>query len=394
MNFSLRNIFLSKKTTATASEASKTDERKRATKVIKKQAKREVPYEIKDIKLAIDMAKNVDYPDRSKLLKIFNYILRDGHLMSQIKTALIKVQSEPWMIYHNGKPDEAVSEMFRRKWFNTIIAHIFYKEMFGFTLLECDGVDASTNTIGSITSIDREYVSIERQWILLEGNINGSYLPYGDIMQELDLLQFGDSENLGCLLECAYNVIWKYYARSDWSRANEKVGTPILSVVADTNNEDELDAIEAKAANFGTDGYIIGQKGDEHELLERKSDNFHLTFKDKIALCNDELSKIINGQSVTADTTAFVGSAQVGERTMDDFTQARLQGIVDEMKETVWPYLLYKTFKVDGYEFDYPRLKRERDNKINGIATVTDPANKPDEPAPPTPPKPNPKKKR
>ena len=365
---------MSKATTTKKGVALNSDAgKKRATKVIRRQTKRNQRFEIEGIQTAINRADNVDMPDRSMLFDIFKYILRDGHLKSQIKTAHLKVLSEPWMLYKDGQPDEAASKMLRKKWFNKLIKCALEAEFYGFTLCEADGVNPTEKDIDVITVIDRQYVSIDREWILIEGTINGSYLPYGDYKNELDLLQFGDKEDYGCLLECAYNVIWKYYSRSDWSRANEKVGSPILSIVADTNNEDELDAMEEKAANFGSDGYIVGQQGDVISLLERKSDNFHITFKDKIGLCNDEISKIINGQSGTSDMKAWSGSAEVMERTMDDFTQARLQAIADEMRENVFPYLNFKKFGLEGYEFDYPRLRRERERKINGIPSPTDP---------------------
>lgn len=372
-------ISLSKKNKATTT-ATVTNSKKRATKAIRKQIKREVSWQINDIKTALDFAKNFDNPDRSKLFKIYDYIRKDAHLQSQIKTAFFKVESEPWLLYKDGKPDEAASKLYRRLWFNKLIHFALEKEFYSFTLVEADGIDPANYTIKKLVSIDREYVCIEKQLILLEGTINGDNLPYGDIISDIDLIQFGDGEGFGCLLECSYNVIWKYYARNDWSRANEKVGTPILSIVADTNNDDELDAIENKAANFGTDGYIIGQKGDVHEFLERKSDNFYTTFKDMILLCNDEISKAINGQTGTTEAVPFVGSGEVMERTMDDFTIARLQNIVDEMKENVFPFLIKKGFNLEGYEFDYPRLVKERERKTKGISTPTNVKEKEPEP--------------
>lgn len=350
---------------------------------IKKQFNRNVSFEIKDIKLAEELALNSETPDRTKLFKIYNYILKDAHLSSQIRTALIKVQSEPWLLYKNGKEDLQTSTNFRRKFFSKIIELIVKKEWFGFSLIELDQLDPQNNNIATVLEIDRECININKQHILLEGTNNGKYIPYAAIIKEANLLQIGDANGLGCLLECAYNIIWKYYSRNDWSRMNEKVGMPIITVVADTNNDAELDAIEERAANFGTDGYMIGQKGDEFGILERGSDNAHATFKDMISICNDEVSKIINGTTSVTDVKAFVGSAEVGERTMDDFTKARLQNIVDEMKETVIPFLISKGFKLDGYDFDYPCLVAERSQKINRLTIDT--TNKKEEATTPTP---------
>lgn len=354
--------------------------KKRATGAIRKQYKREVSFQIDEIKSALTLATNPDSPDRSKLFQIYRYIMRDGHLKSQIKQAKLKVLSEPWLLYKNGTPDETATALLEKKWFNKILEFILEAEFYGFSVVECDGIDATETIIGSVELIDREYVSIERQWILIEGTINGAYLPYGEIKNDIDLLEFGDRDDLGCLLECAYNVIWKYYARSDWSRANEKVGMPTLVVIADTNNDDELDDMETKAANFGTDGFIVGQKGDEITMLERKSDKFHETFKDVITVSDEQVSKVINGQTGTSDVKAFVGAANVHERVMEDFTIARLQKIVDEVRENVMPYLLEKGFNLKDYEFNYPYLIRLKQNKING-QQQPDPSNEP--PAPP-----------
>lgn len=359
-------VNLAKKTATTAPNS-------RGSQVIRKQPKREVSYEIVDIKGALNMAKNPDTPDRNKLHKIYDYIQKDGHLKSQIKVALLKVLAEPWMLYQNGTPDVAATALIKKRWFNTLIQYILEAELHGYSVVEATGISPIEGSKAEVALIDREYVSIEKQWILIEGTINGAYLPYADIMQEIDLLEFGSRNDLGCLLECAYNVIWKFYSRSDWGRCNEKWGMPILSITANTNNDTELDALEKRAANFGTDGYFVGQEGDTINIIERTGQNMHATYFDNIKYCDDQNSKIINGQGGSSDPKAFVGAAQVQERTMEDFTLARLQTVVDEVQEKVLPYLIYKGFALDGYQFDYPALVRERERKINGLQTPTDP---------------------
>lgn len=376
-----------------ALKAAPTDNaRARAGSVIKKQTKREVSFQIADIKAALTLCKNAEMPDRSKLLQIYAYILKDAHLKSQLKTAKFKVLAEPFILYNGDTPDDATSLLFRKKWMSKIITYILEAEMYGFSVLELDGLDPATFNIASVEMIDREYISIEKQWVLIEGNINGSYLPYADIMNDIDLLEFGEKDDFGCLLECSYNVIWKYYSRSDWSRGSEKFGMPILSIEADTNNDHELDAIEAKASSFGTDGYIVTQKGDVAKFIERTGARMHDIWLDNMKYCDEQISKNINGQTASSDVKAFAGAAQVQERTMDDFTFARLQNICDEVNEKLIPYLRLKGFNIpEGVTYDYPTLKRERERKINGIPTVTD---APEAPTEKDPKKVDPKKKK
>lgn len=360
--------------------ATATATKKRVTGTIRKQSKREVSYQIADIKTAIQMAQDAEKPNRSRLHDIYRYILRDGHTKSQIRTAKYKVLSEPWLLYDEGDtPDEETSELFRKRWMSAIIEYIVETELHGYSAVELDGLDAATASIKEVKLIDREFISIEKQLILIEGNIDGPTLPYADIMYDIDLLEFGTRNDLGTLLECSYNVLWKYYSRSDWSRASEKFGMPILSIQAGTNNRDELDDLENRAANFGMDGYIVAQEGDTVEIIERTGQQMHLIYKDNIALCNEEISKIINGGTATTDQKSFVGSAEVQERTLEDFTISRLQMVVDEINEKLIPYLAHKGFPIEGKRFDYPYLIEIRNKKLNGKQTATDPQAAPGE---------------
>jgi hypothetical protein len=356
-----------------------TVDRTRATGAIRKQPKTEISFQIADIRNAVQQAKNAELPNRSRLHDIYRYILRDGHLKSQLRTAKYKVLSEPWLLYIDGKPDNAASELFRKRWFNQVIEYILETEFHGFSAVEFNNLDPVNANIGEVVLIDREFVSIEKQLILIEGTINGPYIPYGQIMYDIDLLEFGQRYDLGTLLECAYNVLWKYYSRSDWSRASEKFGMPILSIEAGTNNKTELDDLEVRAANFGTDGYIVSQQGDKVSVIERTGQQMHNIYKDNIVLCNEEISKIINGGTATTDQKSFVGSAEVQERTLEDFTTARMQLVVDEVNEKLLPYLIAKGFPANGRRFDFPQLIKLREQKINGKPTATDPKEAPTE---------------
>ena len=353
--------------------------RQRATVAIRKQPRREISWQIEDIKLALTMARNPDQPDRKRLLQIYDFILKDGHLESQVRTAKNDVLSEPWLLYRDKTPDETATALIQKRWFNNIIEYIIEAELWGYSVVEGDNISPEPGSKGGVILIDREYISIERQQVLLDGWINGSYIPYADYMMEMDLLQFGKHLDYGILLQCAYNVIWKFYSRSDWSRGSEKFGMPILSIIADTNNEKELNDIETKAANFGADGYIVSQKGDQVSILEAKNTRGHDIWLDNVNLCDAQISKIINGQTATSDQKSFTGAAQVQERTMQSFTQARLQNIVDEINENVLPYLIYKGFAFEGLTFNYPSLVRDREKRINGQPLQTDPEAAPDD---------------
>lgn len=351
------------------STISHSKERARASHIIVKQYKRQVSWQIADIRTAVLMASNPDTPDRRRLHEIYEYIMKDMRLISARRDAVMKITGEPWMLYNaNQEPDEDLSKRYRKAWFNSYVKGAAETEFYGYTVQESDGIDAAKGQIATVKTLDRMYVSIEKQQILVDGFAAGNYLPYGDIMWDLDLVEFvKDREDLGLLLPCAYNIIWKYYSRSDWSRASEKFGMPLLSIEADTNNDAELDAIEDKAANFGTDGYIVTQKGDVAEIIERTGQRLHDIYLDNINLCNEEITVGVNGQTGTTDNKAWAGAAQTQERKFEDLTLDRLQSVADMINASLLPYLRYKGFNIpEDYYFDYPALVRERDKKISG----------------------------
>ena len=366
MSFNLFGYSIGKNKTSQIT-APKNEKRGRTSMAIKKQYRRELQYQIADINTAIRMATNPDAPDRSRLIEIYKYITKDLRLKGQIRDAVMKVTGEPWMFYKpDGAPDEAISDNMRKRWLAQTIKMIAQVEFWAYTVLEYDDIQPKDWNIGVVYSIPREHISIERAHILIDAQVNGAYIDYAGISQDLDLVEFyEDRENLGMLLEVAYNTIWKFYANSDWSRTSEKYGMPILGIEANTSNDAELDRLEEQAANFGTDGYIIAQGGDKVNILERTGQRIHDIFLDRIKLSNEENEIGINGQVGTSSEKSFVGAAEVQERKFEDITLTRLDFVKNEINDKLLPYLRYKGFAIpDGYYFDYPVLMAERKRKL------------------------------
>ena len=367
MSITILGYSIGKNKTGQISASKRQRANRRATDVIKPQYRREVSFQISDIKLAEQLALNPDNPNRRRLIDIYRYILKDLRLRGQIRDAIMKITGEPWMIYdENEQPAEELSAMLRKRWMAQTIKHIAGVEFWGYQVIEYDRIQPQEWNIDVVTLLPHEHISIEKGWILIDGEINGSYIDYNGISQDLDLVEFYDTrEDLGMLNNIAYNTIWKYYARSDWSRMNEKFGMPIIGIEADTNNDDELDRLETQAANFGSDGYIITQKGDAMQIIERKGQRPHDTFMDNIKLCNEENEIGINGQVGTSSEKSFVGAAEVQERKFEDITLSRLDFVANEINDKLLPYLRAKGFAIpEGYSFNYPTIIAERKKKL------------------------------
>jgi hypothetical protein len=332
----------------------------RASYAIKAKPKRTISFEIKDIKTALTLALNPEQPNRTKLYEIYDYILEDSQLWFQIYlVALKKILVEPYALYSNGIIDEDATKSIKKKWNEKLIKHIFESEFFGFRMIE---VIVSGEAI-ELELIPNQNVCPEYKIIWITDAWQKPNIPYDGLEDDLNLLFFGDKNDLGSLRRAAYNVIWKYYARSDWSRTSEKFGMPILSIEADTNNDSEIDRLEHRASTFGNDGYIVTQNGDKVNIIEKKSDNSHLIFFDNIKYCDEQSSKVSNGQTGTSDEKAFVGGAEVHERLLNEIIYSRMTNITYEWNDQVLPFLKKRNYipaTID--EFKFVNLETKKDS--------------------------------
>lgn len=350
----------------------------RASYAVKPPPVRQISYEIGDIKAAVTMATHPDHPDRSKLLAIYDYIMQDAHLNSQVMIAINKVISEQFGLYKGETLNKEATRFMQGAWFEQVVTWVLEAEFYGYSLVEIT-VDASAGATES-TLIWRNCVQPDQKMLLMEGTIHGETIPYGEYMDELSLLQFGLKGDLGLLQKAAYNVLWKFYARSDWSRASEKFGMPVLHIKANTNVDSELDRIEQKAASFGTDGYIVTQAGDEVEIKERTGQDIHKIYLENIRYCDDQISKLINGQTATSDEKAWSGAATVQERVLEEISFARMRRVKYAVNNKLIPFLVAKgvTF-LSGLEFDYAAIKdpkADRTPSPNPPEPISPPAKK------------------
>ena len=295
---------------------------------------------IKDLEDAIIRARDVEFPSRDLLYRIYEDNT-DLHVKSQIRTAIFKVISQPWVLLdQNGKPNKDLTELLKKKWFDRLNKYIIETEFWGHSLIYFmlgeDGEFIQTKLL------PRMHVNPERASIIPDLGVPDKMVSYKDdgIFQSV-FIEVGESGELGILKDITRHSILKSYSIKDWARSGEKWGDPHVILQSAAQSEEENDEKEAFLKNFGNNGYAIIDKEDDVKLLERStSGNPHLIFSDFIKLHNEENSKGINGQVATADEKAFVGSAEVQERILNDYTESRLRSLMYFHNEITLPFLI------------------------------------------------------
>lgn len=327
-------------------ESNAKDKKKRVAHELRRV--RELGYETDQeaLETAIILAEDSSNPNRYLLILIYNQVMRDFHLKSQISTAIKKVLKEKWVIVDEKtkKVDEDATKLFQKKWFIDLCKYQLEAEFWGHSLIEM-GKLVMDEEIGNFVFEDvnliwREHVAPEMGWIKINPNATEG-IPFREAPYKTWFIEAGNPNDLGLIHIAARYSIFKKFNWGDWSSSNEKQDDPISILKTASQDTTENDKKENWLKNIRRNSYAMFDDDDELELVDRKTGKgSHLAFKDLNTALDAENSKGINGQVATADEKSFVGSAEVQERILDDYTEARLSELFFYINEKVWPWLI------------------------------------------------------
>lgn len=340
-----------------------------------------------DLKMAIETAKSPENPNREMLHEIYEEILRDFHLRSQMRTAINEVIAEPWAMVDKktGKINEEVTKTMQAKWFYNVSRYFLEAEFFGHSLIEFGQLvkneDNKEWEFKDVKLFPRKHVRPETGEILINPS-DTKGIPYREAPFNTWLIEAGEPDDLGLLEIAARYSIYKKFTMSDWSRSGEKWGDPLLVIRSDSDDDTENNKKAEFAANFGSNGFVILDKDDEVEMLERQRDAGFKIFGDFWDKLDSENSKGMNGQTGTQDQKSFVGAAQVHERILQGYSEARLLNMKYFHNDVTIPFL--KT--VNGGDSMYKDVNKCEWIPLRLMKKLQDPNELPD---PNTPPDPN-----
>lgn len=314
----------------------------------------------KDAVMAAEDPKN---PRREYLMRLYDRVMEDNFLLSQVRTARFNVQMAGFIIEQNNRENAKLVELLDTPWFFKYLQYAVDTEMYGFSLIEAE--TDNDGFIKELSLIPRTHVKPEVGEVLLTiSDLKG--IPIELIEDEFNLISIGDPEDLGLLKSLSKAVIRKQYNLTDWGRRNERFGMPFVIAKTATRDKDELDAKEAMLSNFGANAYAILDDEDEIELIEPDSNSGggHKSFSDLNEYIDNLISITVNGQTGTTDEKAYVGSAEVHERKENKYTKARMRRIQYHINEKLIPFLVNLGYPLINCKFSFNALE-EGDESLN-----------------------------
>lgn len=321
---------------------------KAGTKTIILTQTRRGNIDIGDYMTALKAAENVDFPCWSKLYDIYEDILTDGHLSAVIQKRKSSILNTPIEFKRNGKVDEEIGVQLRSPWFRSFLSDA------------ADTIQWGTSTFQFFRNgewlgydlIPRKHVNPVKRIILRrQTDITGdSFDDYAD------LVTIGNPRDLGVLAKAALYVIYKRNATADWAQFIELYGHPLKEGIYDGWDDEARTKMTDDLYNMGGSPVILHPKGTEIKIHDAgsKSASSDL-YKSFVQFCNDELSKLELGNTLTTETgdkgTQALGT--VHQSVEDKIERADRQMILDVLNYELTDVFTNLGMNTAGGEFSF-----------------------------------------
>jgi hypothetical protein len=264
---------------------------------------RSVTQARKDIatwKAAIQAATAVDNPRRAKLQQLYDDIVLDALLTSQLENRKRQVVGSTYVLKdENGEINEELTAALRKVSWMPILLEVMADTIYrGHSLAEFynDGLTGL-----KLRVINRRNVE-PRNGILLFDEMNTDGIRYRE-QREFGwwVVEFGSHENLGLLNKAVPHVLFKRFAQSCWSELCEIYGIPPRYIKTNTQDPVMLTRAEQMMRDMGSAAWFIIDDTEELEFANGVSTNGEV-YKNLIQLCNNETSMLISGAVIGQDT--------------------------------------------------------------------------------------------
>jgi hypothetical protein len=293
------------------------------------------------------------YQQRSTLYDLYADILLDGRLKQLIGQRIARITNTPLTFRKDGKLVKEVEELRKKKFFRKFIKESLMSRFWGHSLMECLWPAFGSNEPGVTNLIPRKHVKPKFGIVTKEPwDVEG--LAYRQKPINQVVIEVGEVDDLGLILEACPHVIFKRGGFGDWAEFAEVFGMPFRW--ATYHNEQSRQILEAALAEAGAAGYVVAPEDANlqfHNPTAGSQSND--IFRFLIQSCNEELSITILGNSMTTTEARHSGYAQseTQAKTQDEIHKDDREFVLGVLNEDLTALLARLGYPVQGGEWAF-----------------------------------------
>ena len=300
-------------------------------------------------------------PDRYEMMQLYREVIQDDSVSTHLTTIIGRITGTAFQIgTKNGEDfteDETLTDLLRKSWLDDVIRYIIESEMMGFTLVEVTPPTAGIYSADNFVSVPRHLLMPEHGKIRTRAQVNTNYIDYTEPKYAQRLLQLGSKTGKGLFNNLALLYIYKKNALAFWANYQAKFGIPPMVIKTDLTNKVLTDSLTTFAQEMRNNSFTLVNYNDEITALAGVSVDAFQTFKELIDHCDNQISKVLGGQTMTSSDGSSRSQAEVHERTSDDWPQARLRNVERILNDQLLPILERDGMAVAGKVFRFKEIK-------------------------------------
>jgi phage gp29-like protein len=307
-----------------------------ASQIVRRQisgAKRDIA----DWNNAKRIAQSATEPKYYLLQEIFETILEDGRLSSQLNNRNMKTIFADYELQtSDGKTDDSLTAALGAIPVVTdIIRAILDSRYYGYSLIELSSPDGKKTCV----NINRRNVAPDFGRFYPDAS-GASFIPYRELNDYGSwILEFND-KTLGLLNKTVPHVLFKKFAQSCWSELCEIFGIPPRYIKTNTTDRAMLDRAEQMMRELGAAAWFIIDTTEEFQFAQGVNTNGDV-YANLINLCNNEICLAISGAIIGQDTkNGNYSKEQASIDILNDLVAADRKLVENEFNETVIPALI------------------------------------------------------
>jgi len=291
---------------------------------------------------ALKAAEGIN-PRRRQLYDLYFEIDLDGHLTAVMDRRINAILNTPLLFTKDGEEVEEIRDLIKKTCFETILTEIMNSKFWGHSLL---WTDFGNN---DIELIPRKHVNpVNGHIIKNQTDMLGD--PYRLPEYEPYLLEVGNPKNFGLLLKAAQYVIYKRGDFGDWAQFAEIFGMPFRHGKYDTHDSESRKALEAALEKAGSAAYVVTPKETDLTFEWGNTSGSGMLYEKLKNACDEALSVLILGQTMTTKDTSGSGYAQgiIHQGVEFGIYAADRRFVLRVLTEKLTPILAAHGFPVEG----------------------------------------------
>lgn len=309
--------------------------------------------DISDWQIAKQAALRTDSPRFNRLQELFDYIMDDAHLTSQVLLRKSKVlRSEFALVGEGGDPDDNATDILKNMpATRRLIEAILDAQLYGYTLIELNPHPDNPDPL-EVVLIDRRHID-PRSGIVLIDTSDSSGIPFRELHEYGTYILEFRGQGLGLLDKAVPHVLFKRFAQSCWSEFCEVCGMPPRVIKTNTQDPNLRNQYLEMLSNYGSGANGVIDIDDEMEFVATNASNGE-AYENLIRVCSNEISLLVNGAVLGQDTRYGSNSKEETSSDLnDEIVEADMDSVEVAMNTVVLPALVQLGFIPAGLRFKF-----------------------------------------